>query len=299
MDDAPSTEDVNPSTVDLDLLPTSLMLHRINDEDRRAASAVEREIDAIAAAVDAIAERLLRGGRLRYFGAGTSGRIAAADAAELAPTFGTPPDLVVAHIAGGDAALKASVEGAEDDDAAGRAAVAGDCIGAHDAVVGLSASGSTPFVLGALRAAADAKALTVAIITAERSPLAEAVDVAITLRTGAEAIAGSTRMKAASAQKMALTALSTAVMVRLGRTFGNLMVGAKPANAKLRRRALHMTSRITRASDREAENALEASGGDVRVAAVMLEHGVDADAARRALEAAGGSLRSALAIERQ
>ena len=294
MADIPSTEDVNPSTVDLDRLSTKEMLHRINDEDRRAAAAVERELDALAAAVDAVADRLSSSGRLYYFGAGTSGRIAAADAAELPPTFGVPSEMVVAHIAGGDAALSRSVEGAEDDADAGRLAVENAHLGKGDAALALSASGSAPFALGALRAAREAGVVTIAIVNADRSPLAEIADLPIVLRTGAEAIAGSTRMKAAAAQKMALTAFSTAVMVRLGRTHGNLMAGATPSNAKLRRRALRTTIAVTGADELAASRALESSGYDVRIASVMLVARCDRREAERMLARADGSLRRAL-----
>src|SRR5215472_13035871 len=200
MEDAPSTERVNPSTADIDRLDTKAILHRINDEDRRAAPAVEREIDEIAAAVDAIVDRLRDGGRLHYFGAGSSGRLAMADAAEMPPTFGVPESLVQGHIAGGPAALTRSVEDAEDDRTAGEDEVRRAGIGKHDAVIGISASGAAPYVVGAVHEARAAGALTVAIVNVERSPLHDTADVTIALRTGPEAIAGSTRMKAAAAQ---------------------------------------------------------------------------------------------------
>ncbi|HEV2908771.1 MAG TPA: N-acetylmuramic acid 6-phosphate etherase, partial [Candidatus Eremiobacteraceae bacterium] len=240
--DLPLTEEINPSTADLDTLDTHELLHRINDEDRRAAWAVERELDAIGTAVDAIAGRLKSGGRLHYFGAGTSGRIGVMDAAEMPPTFSVPDDLVVAHLAGGPAAMSRAVEGAEDDAAAGSAEVRSARIGSRDAVIGLSASGRAPYVLGAMREAAGAGALTIGITNDQGSPLARAVDVPIALLTGAEAVAGSTRMKAASAQKMALATISTAVMVKLGRVHGNLMVGVAATNEKLRARAVRMVA---------------------------------------------------------
>ena len=294
MDELPPTETVNPSTGDLDRLDTRALLHRINDEDRHAAAAVEREIDNIAAAVDAIAERLRSGGTLHYFGAGTSGRLGVLDAAEMPPTFSTDPRLVVGHIAGGREALTAAVEAAEDDEEAGRAEAARSRIGPKDAVIGISASGKAAYVSGAMAHAAAVGALTIGITNNPDGALAHASAIPIVLLTGAEAVAGSTRMKAAAAQKMVLTALSTAVMVKLGKVHGNLMVDLKATNRKLRERAVRLTRAISGASPDEAGRALRASGYRVKVASVMLVCGVDASAAESLLEAAGGSLRAAL-----
>src|SRR5271166_6106894 len=279
MDDTPLslTEEINPSTADLDVLDTHELLHRINDEDRRAAWAVERELDVIGAAVDAIAQRLARGGRLHYFGAGTSGRIALGDAAEMPPTFSVAPDLVVAHIAGGPSALVRAVEGAEDDAQAGADEVA-----------------AAPYVLGAMRAAAAVRALTVGITNDANGPLARSVQIPIALLTGAEVVAGSTRMKAASAQKMALAAISTAVMVKLGRVHGNLMVDVAASNAKLRARALRITTLLSGKEEEEARAALTACDYRVKPAVLMLRRGVARDEATALLERSGGSLRRAL-----
>ncbi len=296
MEELPLTEAANPSSADLDLLDTHELLHRINDEDRRAAWAVERELDVIGTAVDAIAQRLGAGGTLHYFGAGTSGRLGVLDAAEIGPTF-SAGELVVAHIAGGSAAVAGAVEGAEDDAAAGAAEVAAARIGAADAVIGLSASGAAPFVLGALRAAQAAGALTIGVTNSERTPLASAVQIPIVLRTGAEVIAGSTRMKAASAQKMALHTISTAVMVKLGRVHGNLMVDVAAANAKLRARALRITMLLAGATEEEAARALAASGGRVKESVVMLRRVCDVATARALLASHSGSLRRALATK--
>jgi N-acetylmuramic acid 6-phosphate etherase len=293
MDADPTTEAINPSTVDLDQLDTHELLHRINDEDRRAAWAVERELDVIGTAVDEIAARLERGGRLHYFGAGTSGRVAVTDAAEMAPTF-SAPGLVIAHIAGGFAAMAQAVEGAEDDEAAGQAEVDTARIGRSDAVLALSASGAAAYVLGAVRAARTAGALTIGITNDQRSPLAQAVHIPIVLLTGAEVIAGSTRMKAASAQKMALAAISTAVMVKLGRVHGNLMVDVSATNAKLRARALRMTMALTGAGEAEARAALDASGYHVKIATIMLCRRCDPETARALLDTTRGVLRRAL-----
>jgi N-acetylmuramic acid 6-phosphate etherase len=279
------------------MLETRAILHRINDEDRRAASAVEREIDAIATAVDEIARRLGRGGSLHYFGAGTSGRLGVLDAAEMTPTFSTPPKMVVGHIAGGAEALVRAVEAAEDDEGAGADEVLRAGIGAGDAVVGISASGSAAYVAGAFRSARERGALAVALTNSADSPLESLADVAIVLRTGAEVIAGSTRMKAAAAQKMALAMISTAVMVKLGRVYGNLMVDLAPANAKLRARALRTVAAITGATESAAKDALERSGFRVKIASVMLVKKCDAAEAEAALLAASGSLRTVLGAQ--
>jgi N-acetylmuramic acid 6-phosphate etherase len=294
----PLTEEQNPSTTDLDLLDTHELLHRINDEDRRAAWAVERELDVIGTAVDAIAERLASGGRLHYFGAGTSGRVAVVDAAEMPPTFSASPDMVVAHVAGGARAMTASVEAAEDDEEAGASEVASARIGANDAAIGLSASGGARYVIGAMRAARRAGALTVGIANSLGTPLLREVEIPIALLTGPEVIAGSTRMKAASAQKMALTTISTAVMVKLGHVHGNLMIDVQASNAKLRARALRLVMELTGASAERARAALEASGQQVKEATVMLACGCDMPEARRRLAQAGGSLRKALAASK-
>jgi N-acetylmuramic acid 6-phosphate etherase len=294
MDRLPPTEALNPSSTDLDRLGTSSLLHRINDEDRRAAWAVEREIGSIAAAVDAIAERLRAGGSLHYFGAGTSGRLGILDAAEMPPTFSTDPSMVVAHIAGGAQAFSRAVEGAEDDADDGRREALAAGLRAADAVVGISASGSTPYVLGAMAAAKTGGALTIGITSDQGAPLVALSDIPIVLRTGPEVIAGSTRMKAAAAARMALTMLSTAVMVKLGKVHGNLMVDLTAGNAKLRARALRLVSSVTGASADNASAALAATGHRVKPAIVMLATRCDAASAQALLDACGGSLRATL-----
>lgn len=296
MDELPPTEAANPSTDDLDALDTRTVLERINAQDRLAAAAVERALDALGAAVDGVAERLRGGGRLHYFGAGTSGRLAMLDAAELPPTFSTDPQLVVAHIAGGEAALTRAIEGAEDDAGAGRDEAARAGVGAADAAVGISASGSAAYVVSAIEECASRGALTIAITGDPRGPLARAAAIPIVLETGAEALAGSTRMKAAAAQKMALTAFSTALMVRLGKVYRNLMIDVAPTNRKLRGRALRLTRSVSGASADAAARALRESGGRVKVAAYMLVRGVSAADAESALRASGGSLRAALEL---
>ena len=294
MDEHPlsQTEEIHPSTRDLDLLSTPELLHRINDEDRRAAWAVEREIDVIATAVDAITSRLKGGGKLHYFGAGTSGRIGVLDAAEIWPTFGVE-DLIIAHLAGMPDALTTAVEGAEDDRAAG-VAQAREGLSNADAAIGISASGRTAYVLGAMEAARVQRALTIAITGDAESPLARAVEIPIVLRTGPEVIAGSTRMKAGAAQKMALAMISTAVMVKLGHVYGNLMVGVRASNRKLRARAQRLVASLAGTDEHASATALAKADGDVKTASIMLRYSCDAAQARERLARAGGSLRKVL-----
>ena len=293
----PLTEQINSSTADLDRLGTHELLRRINDEDRRAAWAVERELEGIAATVDAIVARIEAGGNLHYFGAGSSGRIAVLDAAEIPPTFAFPAERVVAHIAGGAAAVSAAVEAAEDDERAGESDVAAAAVSDRDAVVGLSASGRAPYVVGALRAATVRRALTIAIVNSPESPIAALANIAIVLLTGPEVVAGSTRMKAGSAQKMALNAMSTAVMVKLGKVYGNLMVELKPTNQKLRARAERLTATLAATDAGRARDALASCAYDVKTAVVMLVKKCSTDAAKTRLAAAGGRLRRALEDE--
>jgi N-acetylmuramic acid 6-phosphate etherase len=294
MTELPLTEQTNPSTKDLDRLGTVDLLHRINDEDRRVAWAVEREIDAIAAAVDAIADRLRAGGRLHYFGAGTSGRLGVLDASELPPTFSTPSDLVVGHIAGGARALTCAVEEAEDDERAGAGEIDSHGIGSGDAVIGLSASGAAPYVLGALRAAQARGALTIAVANTSGSPLAESAEIAIIPLAGPEVLTGSTRLKAGTAQKLVLNMISTAVMIKLGKVHGNAMVDLQPMNAKLRARATRLVAQLSGATEAAAHAALAANDWQVKNAVVALSFGCSPEAAMQHLKAANGSLRTAL-----
>jgi N-acetylmuramic acid 6-phosphate etherase len=279
---------------DVDLLSTRALVELVNDEDARVAPAVRAAAGELAAAIDAIVERLEAGGRLVYAGAGSSGRLALVDAAECGPTFGIPAEQVVVLIAGGAAAQATAQEAAEDDAEAGAADVAAARVGASDAVVALSASGTTPYTVGAARAARRAGALVVAVVCAEGSELGAAADHEIVAAVGPEVIAGSTRMKAGTAQKLVLNTISTVSMVRLGRTYGNLMVGVVASNAKLRARARDAVAVATDASDAEVDAALEAAGGDARVAIVSLLSGVDATGARERLDRAGGSVRRAV-----
>ncbi|WP_106252285.1 N-acetylmuramic acid 6-phosphate etherase [Allonocardiopsis opalescens] len=286
------TEARNPRTLDIDTLSTAEVLRRIADEDALVPAAVAAAVPELARAVDLAVGALRGGGRLHYFGSGTSGRIAAQDAAELPPTFGVEPELVVAHHAGGVGALLRATEGVEDDEAQG-ARDAAEVTGA-DLAVGLAASGRTPYVAGALRTAARAGAPTVLLTANPAAELGRSVDVLVALDTGPEVLAGSTRMKAGSAQKMALNAFSTAVMIRLGRTYSNLMVAMNATNAKLRGRAVTMLAQASGAGLDACADVLERSGGDTRVALVSLLAEVPVEAAAEAVGAAGGSVRAAL-----
>jgi N-acetylmuramic acid 6-phosphate etherase len=291
-DELPDTEAANPRSAGLDLLASPELVQLLADVQHRAVDAVATHADAIAGIVDAIVERLKRGGRLHYVGAGTSGRIAALDAAEMPPTFGTDASLVRAHVAGGRDALLRAIEGAEDDAAAGAAAM--DGVGPDDAVVGLSASGGAKFVIAAIERARALGAYTAAIVNSRRTVLAAAAQTAIVLETGPELLTGSTRLKAGTAQKIALNAISTAVMVRLGKVHGHLMVDVVATNHKLRGRAVRLVCTLTGASEEEARALLASAGGSVKVAAVMQRHGVGAERAAELLAGTRGLLRPLL-----
>lgn len=295
--DCPVTEARNPASAEIDRLPTLQMLQIINREDAMVPKAVGKELPHIAAAVDAIVERIQRGGRLIYVGAGTSGRLGALDASECPPTFSTPPDLVVAVIAGGDRALRETAEGAEDCEEAGHADLALLAVTSHDAVVGLAASGSTPYVLGALAEARARGALTISVACNPGAPIAALADIAITPVVGPEVISGSTRMKAGTAQKLVLNMLSTCTMIRLGKTYGNLMVDLQATNAKLRRRAQRIVAQATGLGHEEAAALLQACGGEVKTAIVSHLAGLSPDEARERLQAAGGRVRAALDLK--
>jgi N-acetylmuramic acid 6-phosphate etherase len=288
------TETPNAATADLDLRPTLDLVELMSAEEATVPAAVAAAAPEIAEAVDAIVERLAAGGRLIYVGAGTSGRLAALDAAECQSTFSAASGQVVALVAGASSPSAAEQDAAEDDAAAGAADVAAVGVNAADAVVGVSASGRTPYVVGAVRAAADGGALTVGIVSARGSELAEAVQHEIAVVVGPEVIAGSTRLKAGTAQKLVLNTLSTVSMIRLGRTFGNLMVDVSATNEKLRARAHRVVRLATDASDDEVEAALVAADGSAKVAIVSLLAGLDAEAARARLAEAHGNVRTAL-----
>ena len=286
------TEARNPGTYDIDLLPALDVLRQVNAEDATVAAAVNAVLPELARAVELGVAALENGAPIHYFGAGTSGRIAAQDAAELPPTYGVPDDWVVAHHAGGGGALVRAVEGVEDDWESGRTDAAGLPAGAL--AIGLAASGRTPYVGGALEAAREQSASTVLISANPGAPLARGADVHVGVATGAEVIAGSTRMKAGTAQKLLLNAFSTAVMVRMGRTYSNLMVGVDATNGKLRGRVVTILVEATGLGEESCAEALTAAEGDTRVALVSLLAEADAERAARALKKGRGRVRVAL-----
>src|SRR5712691_7105192 len=288
------TEQRNPRTRGLDAKSTLDILRAIHREDSMVAHAIARAIPAIAKAVDAIAQALQRGGRLFYVGAGTSGRLAALDAAEIPPTFGTPARMVQAAIAGGRRALTQAVEGAEDNEPQGARDLAARRLTRNDAVIGITASGATPYVLGALAYARRRGAVVIGITSNPRTPVTRLARISIVTETGPEAITGSTRMKAGTAQKMVLNMLSTTVMTRRGRAYDNWMIGVALTNRKLKQRGLSILAEASGSSVAEATRALRQSGHDLRAALIMLKCGVDARTARRRLRHAGGDLRTAL-----
>lgn len=298
--DSPTlTEARNPATVDIDIVPTLEMVRSINAEDRRVAEAVAEELPHIAAAIDAIAARMQTGGRLIYIGAGTSGRLGVLDASECPPTFGTPPELVVALIAGGAPAITTAVEGAEDNAAAGAQEIAALNVGPADSVVGVAASGRTPYVLGGLAEARQRGALTIGLACNRAAELEALVEIAIIPIVGPEVVSGSTRLKAGTAQKMVLNMLSTGVMIRLGKTFSNLMVDVQPTNAKLRERARRIVREACASMGQGLceENAgalLDRCDGEVKTAIVVALTGVSPEAARARLQETHGVVRCAL-----
>lgn len=289
-----TTESVDPRYSDLDRMSTGEIVGAMNEAEMEVPLAVRRALPQISAAIDAISEGMESGGRLFYVGAGTPGRLGVLDASECPPTFSIDPDRVVGIIAGGPDALTTAVEGAEDDRQAGYEAVALRGLGPHDSVVGVTASGRTPYVLGAVQAARDAGAVSVGISSNAGAVLSGLVDHPIEVVVGPEIITGSTRLKAGSAQKQVLNMISTVCMVRLGKTYGNLMVDVSATNRKLEARARNLVMHITGCDERSAADALRASSGKVKVAVVCLVLDVDPQQARSLLARAGGSLRSAL-----
>lgn len=282
-----------PESLDIDTVPTERLVEIIQNEDRKVAEAVAREAKQIARAIDGIAERLEAGGRLFYVGAGTSGRLAMVDASELPPTFGVDPGLVTVIMAGGTNAFVSAAEGAEDDDEAAIAEVE-KRVKPEDAVIGIAASGSTPYTVAAIRKANLTGALTVGITSVAGSALTRECDIPIVPQTGGEVILGSTRMKSGTAQKLVLNAISTGVMVRLGKVYSNLMVEMPATNIKLRGRAALMVQLATGVERAAAEAAFDASGGSVKTAIVMAKLGIDRTEAERRLAGAGGRLRKVL-----
>jgi N-acetylmuramic acid 6-phosphate etherase len=295
-DALPVTESVNEATHGLDTLATDALVALLAREQAIAADVGARATPSIALAIDAIVECLRAGGTLHYVGAGTSGRLAMLDAAECPPTFGTPPSLVVAHVAGGETALVRAVEGAEDDAEAAIVEMRAT-VRSADAVVGISASGGAPFVVAALREARLIGARAIALTSVAASALARAADLSIVVETGPEALAGSTRLKAGTAQKLVLNAISTATMVRMGRVYDNLMVDVVATNAKLQARAIRLVTSVAEVDAARARALLADAAGNVKVAIAMHRRGVDAAEARALLEGAGGFLRPVIKPE--
>ncbi len=291
--DALSTEKANPRSRDLDLLATTDMLRLMNEEDQRVPLAVKEVIPAVARAVDAAARSLHDGGRIHYFGAGTSGRLGVLDASEIPPTFGVESHLVQGHMAGGVGALVTAVEMAEDSAELGERDVVMAHVEARDVVIALTASGRTPYCLGVLKKAREIRAHTVAIVCNRPTPAHELADITIDPVVGEEVLSGSTRLKSGSAQKLVLNMISTGAMVRIGATYGNLMVGVAATNHKLKERAVRIVEQIT-GQQTGVREALAAAGFDVRTASVMLAKGIGYDAALRVVVDAKGSLRQAL-----
>ena len=288
------TETPSQSHQDLDLYPLDQLLAAFIDDQTAAVAALRAAAPQLALAVGAALPRMLAGGRLIYAGAGTSGRLGVLDSVELYPTFSWPRERALAILAGGPSAMFVAVEGAEDDAVRGAADLLALQPGVNDVVLLLAASGATPYVLGALQEARKAGALTIGFANNPDAPLTEQAEIGILLDTGAEVISGSTRLKAGSAQKMALNSFSSALMVRLNKVYGNLMVDLKPTNAKLVRRALALTLAATGADPDKAAAVLQDCGFHVKVAIVALRKHINVAQARSALDAAGGSVRQAL-----
>jgi N-acetylmuramic acid 6-phosphate etherase len=290
----PQTEQLNPSTIDMDLLPPTELMRLLHAENYVPAQAVEAALPQIVLAVEVIAERLKKGGRLFYIGAGTSGRIGVLDASECPPTFGVPPEMVQGIIAGGDVAMRESLEGAEDDPEAGARDLRARGLSSADVIVGIAASGRTPYVVGALKQAREAGAYTIALVNTSPSEMERLAELTIIVLTGPEALAGSTRLKAGTAQKMVLNLLSTGAMVLLGKTYGNLMVDVQATNTKLQERAVQIVRVAAGVDEDRARCALEQAQWRAKTAIVMLTLGITAEEANMRIEQAGGFVRKAL-----
>ncbi|MFD6324023.1 N-acetylmuramic acid 6-phosphate etherase [Streptomyces sp. NPDC058442] len=290
-----TTEAFRPELADVDRLPTLDIARLMNGEDATVAGAVAEHLPRIAAAIDAVADRMARGGRLVYAGAGTAGRLGILDASECPPTFNTDPARVVGLIAGGPGAVVTSVEGAEDSAELAASDLAALGLTPDDSVVGVSASGRTPYAVGAVTHARARGALTVGLACNPGSPLAAAAEHGVEVVVGPELLTGSTRLKAGTAQKLVLNMISTITMIRLGKTYGNLMVDVRASNEKLRARSRRIVALATGAADAEIERALAATDGEVKHAILVLLADVDGPTATRLLTEAAGHLRAALA----
>lgn len=288
------TEQPNPASEGIDALPSEGILRVMNGEDQKVAASVTPEIPNIARAVDAVVAAIQQGGRLFYIGAGTSGRLGVLDASECPPTFSVPPEMVHGIMAGGERALTRSAEGIEDDPARGKHDLAAAGFTAKDVLVGIAASGRTPYVLGAVAAAREMGAVTVGVSCTPDSELKRAVDIAISPLPGPEIVTGSTRLKAGTATKLVLNMISTATMIRLGYVYGNLMVNVQPTNKKLVDRACRIISQAVGANRERAEQLLAEAGGVVKTAIVMGRLGIERGEAEKRLSACGGRISEAL-----
>ena len=291
------SEGRNPNTMHIDLLPTFDILREINYEDQTVPTAVEKVIPAIAAAVNQIVAAFQKGGRLIYMGAGTSGRLGVLDASECPPTFSVPPDMVIGLIAGGPEALQNSIEGAEDDPEQGRQALQDIKLTASDVVVGIAVSGRTPYVIGGLNYAKSVGAVTIALSCNPNSVIAGIADLAISPVVGPEILTGSTRLKSGTAQKLILNMLTTASMIRIGKSYQNLMVDVHASNKKLVARASRIVMQATGCTQQEARRVLDLTGNDVKLAILMEITGMGIEEARAALQNAGGFLRKAISAK--
>jgi N-acetylmuramic acid 6-phosphate etherase len=288
------TEKMNPATQFIDECDTREMLLLMNNEDQLVPLSVREEIDVIAAAVDKLYEALKQGGRMFYVGAGTSGRLGVLDASECPPTYGTPPELVQAYIAGGDAALRTAVESCEDDADGGARLIDEKGVTPRDVVIGITASGSTPYVLGAVRRAREIGAGTIGLTTNRNTRLSEICDICIAPVVGPEVVAGSTRLKSGTAQKLVLNMLTTGVMIKLGKVYNNLMVDLKASNAKLYDRSIRIVRTVTGVSHDEAVDVLKRADLQVKTAIMMIETGMDRAQAEDVLQRHEGRLKSAI-----
>lgn len=292
--DTLATEGIDSDLSDIDAMDIESRLRLINAMDATVAAAVAAEIPQIARAVSRAAHSFRVGGRLIYLGAGTSGRLGVLDASECPPTFGVPPSMVQGIIAGGNEAMFHAIEGAEDDPDLGAAAIIEADVNDRDTIVGISASGRAPFVLGGLRQAKKRGAATVGVANNRPSEIEEIAQITIAAIVGPEALAGSTRLKSGTAQKMVLNMISTAAMMEIGKTYGNLMVDMVASNTKLKARAQRMVSQVTGARPEKAEAALAQAGGSSKLAIVMIETGLSAADAQQLLDRSNGFLRRAL-----
>lgn len=288
------TENRNKNTINIDLEPTEKIVELLNNEDLTVAVAVQKELSSIAAAVDIIAGQFLSGGRLIYFGAGTSGRLGVLDASECPPTFGTAPELVQGVIAGGDEAIKNAIEGAEDSETLAKEDVNRLCVKENDTVVAISASGNAKYVIESLRLAKSLGARTIAVTSNKNALMLKHADCSIVIDTGEEAVTGSTRLKAGTAQKMVLNMLTTAAMIKLGKTYENLMIDLKPTNDKLKIRAASIVSEIARCETSTAEEVLHQNGYKVKHAILKIKHGIEFKEAEALLLKHNGVLRKVL-----